>query len=88
MSTYIGRPLALDERDYDTPLPQDDLSDSDAWSAPGPKPTSKNDLVPYAPVAASPIATFRERAQLGTSSSIRKKKADKPNKTGSSSYDS
>jgi len=70
VATYIGRPLALDENDYDTPLPSDDPVDEGIWGI------SESDYghafknrfgfekPPY-PVSGRVIATFRERARLG-----------------------
>lgn len=71
VATYIGRPLAICENDYDTPLPSDTSKDEEIWhipstdhgpafgsSASGPLRSS------YSPTAGRVMSTFTERARL------------------------
>lgn len=66
VSTYIGRPLALNERDFDTPLPQDDPEDS-SMSTPSAdrSPTANTSVVQHPLGSRNVVTTFRERARLG-----------------------
>ncbi|KAF8297788.1 hypothetical protein DL93DRAFT_759698 [Clavulina sp. PMI_390] len=66
ISTYIGRPLGLDERDYDTPLPKEDTTDLEAWVVPPSDhgPTFHNQNASYQPTARHIIATLKQRARL------------------------
>lgn len=71
VATYIGRPLALDENDYDTPLPSDDPVDEDISELNHGHAFKNRFGFEYVPVSGRVIATFRERARLGDSDSFK-----------------
>lgn len=71
VATYIGRPLALDDNDYDTPLPTDDPDDMGTWQIPSTDPGPLTQIFPrtnestrFISMPAQVIPTFRHRAQL------------------------
>ncbi|KAG6826250.1 hypothetical protein H0H92_000574 [Tricholoma furcatifolium] len=61
VSTYIGRPLMISEKDYDTPLPsQDDPEENENWT---PSIVLEGTEMP-APVSARTISCFNASARL------------------------
>ncbi|KAJ6511534.1 fungal-specific transcription factor domain-containing protein, partial [Mycena vitilis] len=59
VSTYIGRPLAIFERDFDTSLPSEsDLEEMEEWVSPADAPLS------FSPRAGRVISCFNESARL------------------------
>jgi len=73
VSTYIGRPLSIFERDFDTPLPEmDELEENELWedhpSSPEGQhhdPDLHNNKL-YVPVPSRPVATFVASATLSS----------------------
>ncbi|KAG6865247.1 hypothetical protein C0991_004128 [Blastosporella zonata] len=64
VSTYIGRPLMISERDFNTPLPrEDDPEELEDWV---PSSIPENSEMPE-PVPASTISCFNASAKLGKS---------------------
>lgn len=75
VATYIGRPLAISENDYDTPLPSDTSKDEEIWYIPstdhGPVFGASGSLrSSYIPTASRVMSTFTERARLSKSPAI------------------
>ncbi|KAL0946295.1 hypothetical protein HGRIS_012543 [Hohenbuehelia grisea] len=62
VSTYIGRPLAISDRDFDTPLPEEDeIEERDLWK---PHPSQPIHGVPLPPTEGRIISCFNASASL------------------------